>query len=261
MSEKILSRFAPTPSGLLHLGNAFNFLLIDKLTREREGEILLRIDDLDSTRSRDEYLVDIFESLNWLELSYQHGPKDLKDFKENFSQSLKKEHYRSFLTKLEGVFTCQCTRSEIKKVSPEGIYPGTCRQQQLKFIPEENCLRYTYDSNDALRDFVIWRKDDLPSYQLVSSVEDIESGVNLVIRGEDLLESTKAQKLIIQKISPNNQEITFLHHDLLPDQEGHKLSKSEGALSLKHLRESDPSPQRVLDQFEDWYEKIKDSIR
>ena len=108
---------------------------------------------------------------------------------------------------------------------------------------------------------MIWRKEDLPSYQLVSVVEDIESGVNLVIRGVDLAESTKAQQSLIQKLAPEHQEITFLHHPLIPDKNGVKLSKSEGSLSLKHLREEDPSPQKVIDQFESWYETIKDLIR
>ena len=119
------TRFAPTPSGYLHLGNAFNFLLIDKFAKEKNAEISLRIDDLDATRSRDEYLVDIFETLEWLDLSYEHGPRGVDDFKRNYSQSLKKEYYREQLKKLNGLFACSCTRSDIKKISQDGIYPGT----------------------------------------------------------------------------------------------------------------------------------------
>ena len=261
MAEKILSRITPTPSGFLHIGNAFNFLLIDKLTKERNGEILLRIDDLDSTRSRDEYLIDIFESLKWLNLNYHHGPKDIKDFKSNYSQSLQKQYYKKCLSKLKNIFACECSRSKIKKESPHNIYPGICREKKLEFIPEGNCLRYIYDSSDNLKDFVIWRKDNLPSYQLVSSVEDIKSGVNLVIRGEDLIESTKAQKILIKKLSPENRDITFLHHPLLFDSNGKKLSKSKGSLSLRQLRAEDPSPQKILDQFEEWFLKIKNLIQ
>jgi len=260
MKLEIKSRFAPTPSGFLHLGNAYNFLLTQKFAKERQGKIFLRIDDLDATRTRDEYLIDIFESLDWLGLKYDSGPKDLDDFKTNFSQTLKTAHYHDQMANLDGLFTCVCTRSEIKKLSPDGIYPGTCRGEQLRFIGGENCIRYTYDSADNLKDFVIWRKEDLPSYQLVSTVEDIEHGINFVVRGLDLIGSSKVQKHLIKQFSPDH-EITFLHHPLITENDGTKLSKSEGAYSLKSMREKEPSPDKIIEGFEMWYESIKDSIR
>lgn len=255
------TRFAPTPSGYLHLGNAFNFLLIDKFAREKDAEISLRIDDLDATRSRDEYLVDIFETLEWLGLSYEHGPLGVDDFKQNYSQSLKKEYYREQLKKLDGLFTCSCSRSEIKKISQDGVYPGTCRNQNLTFESEKNCLRYTFEAEHSLKDFVIWRKDDLPSYQLVSSIEDIDQHMTFVVRGMDLKKSTEVQKKLIECLSDGETHIHFLHHPLLKDKDGGKLSKSKGSMSLKELRSNNSSSAVVKDQFEEWYEKIKDSIQ
>ncbi|TNE94928.1 MAG: tRNA glutamyl-Q synthetase [Deltaproteobacteria bacterium] len=255
------TRFAPTPSGYLHLGNAFNFLLIDKFAKEKNAEISLRIDDLDATRSRDEYLVDIFETLEWLDLSYEHGPRGVDDFKRNYSQGLKKEYYREQLKKLNGLFACSCTRSDIKKISQDGIYPGTCRNQSLIFESEKNCLRYIYEAEHSLKDFVIWRKDDLPSYQLVSSIEDIDQHMTFVVRGIDLKNSTEVQRKLIECLSDGKIHIHFLHHPLLIDENGAKLSKSEGSMSLKELRSNNPSSTIVKDQFEVWYEKIKDSIQ
>lgn len=260
MKSEIRSRYAPTPSGFLHLGNAYNFLLTQKLVKEKQGEIFLRIDDLDATRTRDEYLIDIFECLDWLKLKYDTGPKDLKDFKSSYSQNLRTTHYHDQMAKLDGLFTCICTRSEIKNLSPKGIYPGTCRGEQLRFIKDENCIRYTYDSEDNLKDFVIWRKEDLPSYQLVSTVEDIEHSINFVVRGIDLIGSSIVQKHLINQFSPDHK-ITFLHHPLITENDGTKLSKSEGAYSLKAMRAKDSSPNQILDGFEKWYETIKDSIR
>ncbi len=261
MSTNERTRFAPTPSGFLHLGNAFNFLLIHKLAKKKNADILLRIDDLDTARSRDEYLEDIFETLEWLGLNYHEGPQGVDDFKKNHSQSLKKEHYRQALSKLEGIFTCTCSRSDIKKLSPEGIYPGTCREDQLRFIEGETSLRYTYDVENPLRDFVIWRKDDLPSYQLVSSIEDLEKDITFVVRGFDLKDSTIAQKHLLSRLAPDKKNISFLHHPLLSDENGGKLSKSEGALSIREMKKSDPSPTPIYERFEKWYESIKDSIQ
>ncbi|MCO4795606.1 MAG: hypothetical protein KC493_17945 [Bacteriovoracaceae bacterium] len=260
-SKNIISRYAPTPSGFLHIGNAFNFLLIQKITKLNNGTVKLRIDDLDSLRTRDEYLIDIFESLEWLDLDYQDGPSGLDDFKNNYSQANKKDSYKQSLNKLSKLFVCECSRSMIKKLSAEGIYSGTCRDKKLKFIPRENNIRVEYNSKNNMKDFVVWRKDDIPSYQLASLVDDLSLEVNYIIRGVDLIDSTKAQLHLANMIDPTFlTETRFLHHPLLSSPDGSKLSKSSGAQSLMELRKKEKSANFIIDQFETWYEEVKSSF-
>lgn len=261
-TSKIITRYAPTPSGYLHKGNAFNFLLIQKLCANNESEIHLRIDDMDSTRMREEYLVDIFETFEWLSLNYDQGPSSVDDFMKNWSQSLKTDYYFSKLSIFNNTFTCKCSRSDIKKLSVDGIYPGTCRELGLKFSPGQNQIRIQYESEDQLKDFVIWRKDNLPSYQLASIIEDIDNKINLIVRGEDLLDSTKAQLFLSDILEPGFKEwCHIIHHPLIVKEDGGKLSKSAKDNSLKELREKKESPQIIIDEFESWYESIKDLIQ
>jgi glutamyl/glutaminyl-tRNA synthetase len=146
-SSLIRTRFAPTPSGYLHVGNAWSFLLTWLLARSQGGSIHLRIDDLDAARFREEYLEDIFHSLHWLGLDWDSGPKSPSEFHDSFSQRHRRSQYRSALEVLTHsilsgsprVYACGCSRDQIKrstlKSGHRGIYPGTCRNLNLPIVP------------------------------------------------------------------------------------------------------------------------------
>jgi glutamyl/glutaminyl-tRNA synthetase len=145
--SNLLTRIAPTPSGYLHVGNAWSFLLTWLLARSQGGKIHLRIDDLDAARFREEYLVDIFTSLEWLGIDWDSGPKTPIEFHSSFSQRHRRSEYRETLERLleksiQGspiVYACQCSREQVKRASLSaglpGIYPGTCQRLGLPRVP------------------------------------------------------------------------------------------------------------------------------
>lgn len=264
MNQSIKSRIAPTPSGLLHLGNAYNFLITYRETViKRSGELLLRIDDSDSQRIRDEYIQDIFDSISWLEIPISYGPKNMEDFKSKYSQGLKKDHYFKMINKIPDTFVCQCSRSFLK----ENQCP--CKNMNLKYTPGENSIRVEVKNQElfnSVGDFVVWRKDDLPSYQLASLVDDIDNNINLIIRGEDLMSSTKAQFYLAELLNDTvYTHAHFMHHPLIKDKNNDKISKSQNSnedtsLSLKAWREEGKTKVDLVKHFgfNSWEDFIND---
>jgi glutamyl-tRNA synthetase len=254
----IRSRIAPTPSGLLHLGNAVNFILTWLMVRKAGGTLRLRIDDADCLRTRPEYLEDIFRQLDWLEITWDEGPTGPDDFRCRFSQQLRMERYREFLAELDRLghlYPCGCSRSKIRAHAVDGVYPGFCRKRtgavapgeaQRVRVPEGSVFRVEGQEVPlckAMGDFVLWRKEDLPAYQLVSLVDDLDDRINCIVRGQDLLVSTAAQLFLAGLHGDNSfAETTFFHHPLVLGEDGKKLSKSDGALSLAVLRAGGSSP-------------------
>ncbi|MDX2245611.1 MAG: glutamate--tRNA ligase family protein [Bacteroidia bacterium] len=265
--EKIVSRLAPTPSGFLHLGNGLNFVLTWVLTRRAGGKLWLRIDDLDAPRMREEYLEDIFRTLEWLGLDYDYGPSGPEDHRKNYSQQNRRDEYQAALEQIAAqggnVFGCVCSRSQIQ--TSGGQYIGTCREAAIPLFQPETAWRLLtppktlihwddfFQGNksvnlyERMRDFVIRRKDGIPAYQIVSVWEDIHNGINLIVRGEDLADSTAAQ-LFLARFFPENAfaHTRFYHHALLTDNEGRKLSKSAGSFSLKEMRSAGKGPSAVF---------------
>jgi glutamyl/glutaminyl-tRNA synthetase len=128
------TRLAPTPSGFLHLGNGASFVATWALARAYEGEVLLRIDDLDAERMRPEYVEDIFKTLEWLGLDWDEGPFSVADFSQNWSQHLRLDVYEkalSDLKKTDNLYACNCSRKDIRLKSINGLYPNTCRENRL----------------------------------------------------------------------------------------------------------------------------------
>jgi len=252
----IRSRIAPTPSGLLHLGNTVNFILTWLMVRKAGGVLRLRIDDADCLRTKTEYLEDIFRQLDWLGITWDEGPMGVDDFRRRFSQQLRLERYREFLAELRRLghlYPCSCSRRMIRSLAPEGVYPGFCRersvgpetswagQAQRVRVPQGSVLRVEGQEValcKAMGDFVLWRKEDLPAYQLVSLVDDLDDRINLIVRGQDLLPSTAAQ-LFLAGLHGDDffAAGVFRHHPLVWGEDGRKLSKSDGSLSLAALRE------------------------
>lgn len=252
----IRARIAPTPSGYLHAGNAFNFVLTWLSTRTRNGSLLLRIDDLDSPRTRREYLDDIFHTLEWLGLDWDEGPQSVEEHVKQYSQSLRKDLYEDYvktLIKHAPVFACKCSRKELQNFNS---HTCLCRAKNIPLNTPDTALRmhtprgtiiafndisgntYSISLTDEMPDFIIRRRDGIAAYQLASLADDEHFKINLILRGNDLLNSTAAQ-LYLSQFLPHSafNQVQFHHHTLLKDDEGKKLSKSAGSLSIKNMRE------------------------
>ena len=263
-SQSIVSRLAPTPSGYLHLGNAFSFILTWLLVRRLGGKLYLRIDDLDSPRLNQDCLEDIFIQLEWLGLDYDSGPQGPDDHLRRFSQSLRLEEYMSALEEIREsrlLYACSCSRKQYLSNTKNGQYPGTCREKKLDFNQHGMAWRFRSETDifsekiDLLRrsqeenqfpflgDAIMRRKDGLPSYQIASLVDDLKNHCSLIVRGMDLFPSTHFQISVAGKMAWQEfKEILFVHHPLLKDSFGKKLSKSEATLSLKTLRKEKSEP-------------------
>lgn len=261
-SMQLHSRIAPTPSGYLHAGNALNFVLTWLLVRSTNGTLRLRIDDLDAPRMQPQFLADVFETLNWLQVDWDLGPQTPDEHTNSYSQSARIEHYQTRITKLEEtglVFACKCSRSRIGA----GQYPGTCIPLQLAYNTPDTALRIqtpadsVIEFNDeikgkvavdlyhSMRHFIIRRRDGIPAYQVASLADDVDYGINTLVRGEDLLPSTAAQ-LYLAKLAGLDSLIQskFYHHALIKGVNGQKLSKSAGSQSLQWWRAQNAHPEK-----------------
>jgi glutamyl-Q tRNA(Asp) synthetase len=255
-----ITRFAPSPSGRLHLGHAYSAAIGHAAGRESGGEFRLRIEDLDQTRCRPEFVDGIYEDLRWLGLDW--GEQVLV-------QSLRTEAYVGALEQLRAAglaYACFCTRADIAQslTAPHGdaasSYPGTCRA--LPDNPERraatpHCWRlhsgralslaglpswreaggqsFTATDND-IGDAILARRDAPASYHLSCVVDDAASGVTLVVRGADLRASTPVQRLLQTLL--DLPEPTYLHHALVAHDDGRRLAKRELAPTLVAMRET-----------------------
>ncbi|MBM3167802.1 MAG: tRNA glutamyl-Q synthetase [Bacteroidetes bacterium] len=254
----IRTRIAPTPSGFLHLGNAYSFLLTKILAKRHETKLLLRIDDLDRERYRPEYVQDIFDTLSFLEIEVDEGPKSLEEFEQEWSQLKRLPQYEATLKDLQEtkqVFSCTCSRSQIFQLHPNGIYLGNCIDKRFSLDKEESAWRVNtldadfldYISYPDLRKnsllpaktscYVVRKKDRLPAYHLASLIDDLHFEVDLIVRGQDLFPSTLAQLDLARILGRQDfAKTTFYHHSLLKGPDQSKLSKSAGAFSIRELR-------------------------
>jgi glutamyl/glutaminyl-tRNA synthetase len=253
------TRLAPTPSGFLHAGNVLSFAITAALARKTGAKILLRIDDLDEARVNKLYVQDIFDTLNFLDIPWDEGPRNSTEFEESYSQMHRMALYNEALRRLadEGkVFACTCSRNQLQH-----DHPCNCFNEKIPLDTKNANWRLITDKHPALevksypgktfraflpadmKNFMVKKKDGFPAYQLTSVVDDLFYGVDLIVRGDDLWPSTLGQHELASALGGNNfNDITFYHHPLLMEAEGKKLSKSAGALSVKHLRESGKSP-------------------
>ncbi|MDB5032075.1 glutamate--tRNA ligase family protein [Mucilaginibacter sp.] len=260
------TRIAPTPSGYLHLGNALSFALTAALARKTGAKILLRIDDLDQQRANLLYIQDIFDTLNFLNIPWDEGPRDVEEYKSSWSQLHRLDNYNIALKQLEqqgAVFACQCSRAQLQG----NIYPGTCRNKAIPLDTPHTAWRLYTDEKDlsihilndgiiktklpdTMKDFIVKKKDGYPSYQLASLLDDLHFGVDLIVRGQDLYPSTIAQHYLASVLHKETfQSITFHHHPLLMESGDKKLSKSAGSTSIKYLRELGKTPEDVYEEI------------
>jgi glutamyl/glutaminyl-tRNA synthetase len=267
LPKNIITRFAPTPSGYLHIGNVLSFAITWTLAKQNNGKIVLRIDDIDNTRYRPEYVTDIFETLAFLGLHYNAGPQNLNDFEQNYSQHNRLERYQAILDQLktkDKLYACGCSRSQINALSDNGLYMRQCANGQIPIdhpntawrvkVPENHVLTIndaakgalTVDLNQTMPDFVVRRKDGVPAYQIASLADDIDMGITLIVRGMDLIDSTAAQLYLASELGDDSfKKTTFLHHPLLKNENGEKLSKSKGDTSVYAMRKKGLKPSDI----------------
>lgn len=260
------TRLAPTPSGYLHLGNVYSFMITIQLAALSGAKILLRIDDMDQLRADDRFVQDIFDTLHFLNIEWQEGPQDAAEFKARYSQLLRQQLYAAALQELAdsgNVFACTCSRAEVARAHPEGLYTGACLRKGIALDTPDACWRFNTEAVDALRlqtidgmvearlpatmaHFVVRRRDGSPAYQLASVVDDAHFGIDLIVRGADLWPSTLAQlSLCSLSTLESFKSITFHHHPVILDANGAKLSKSAGAASIRYLRDHGHSPDSI----------------
>lgn len=264
------TRFAPAPTGSLHLGHAINAIYVWGLARAFGGRVLLRIEDHDGTRSRPEFERGILDDLDWLGLVPDLG--DTGDFRAGpFSQrqSDNTSRYEQALARLDEaglVYPCDCSRKDIAQQVPdvfgeETRYPGHCRTRGVdgtRVQARRAVMSAGAESFDDLRlgpqvqepavqcgDLLLRDRLGHWTYQFAVVVDDMEQGVDVVIRGEDLLQSTGRQmrlgRLLGRTVAPR-----YLHHQLLLRPDGSKLSKSAGDTGIGELRAAGWSPAEVL---------------
>ena len=270
------TRLAPTPSGFLHLGNVASFVLTYLLAKNEGWQLLLRIDDLDQARYRPAYAEDIFKVLSTLGLEVDEGPSSVAELELEWSQRHRLNLYQDALAQLveaQAIFACHCSRKEVRAAQrlAKAGYPGTCREARHPLAPGVSWrLKTTHTAlklpsdfakapktpfPTALQDFVIKRRDDLPAYQLVSVVDDLHLGVNRLVRGQDLWESSLAQWWLLTYLKAERPPWQFYHHPLLEGAKEEKLSKSQKAPSFWRFWDR-PSGRKVfwkaIAQFLNW---------
>ena len=245
------TRIAPTPSGFLHIGNLFSFAITAALAERTGAKVLLRIDDMDRARVKPEYVQDIFDTLRFMNIPWQEGPADAESFNASFSQLHRLQLYGKALEQLRQsgqVFACACSRAQLAAATPCNCrnipleQPGVSwrmRTDHKAVLQVKNISGETIPATmpPAMKDFVVRKKDGFPAYQLCSVIDDDHYRTDLIVRGQDLWDSTLAQ-LYLSRFMPGSSfsQTVFYHHRLLTEDAGRKLSKSAGDTSIRYLR-------------------------
>ena len=263
-------RLAPSPTGYLHTGHALTFWRAQERCRTRRGTLVLRVEDLDPDRCRQEFREAVFEDLSWFGLQWDEGP---------FLQSERRPLYLEAWKYLRGhglIYPCNCSRRDVVNSAgaphaedEEPIYPGTCRPDGLTIpqaddpvgvnwrfrVPDGEAMQFLDRSAGLQRavagvefgDFVVWRKDDVPAYQLAVVVDDAAMRITEVVRGADLLRSTFRQLLLYRALELAAPD--FYHLPLVTDESGKRLAKRDDVLSLRTLRVKGVAPNEIRQRF------------
>lgn len=276
LSTPYIGRLAPSPTGFLHLGHASTFLVAFERARAAQGTLWFREEDLDPQRSRPEFSAAMREDLRWLGLSWDG------DVRQSDRLALYRTAMTRLLA-LGAVYPCQCSRRDLQTAiqaphedsDNEPVYSGRCRPQASELPADQvfaadECLpgsnyrfrvpdgeticfsdalagtqafRAGCDANADFGDFLVWRKDGLPSYQLACVVDDAAMNITEVVRGRDLLKSTARQILLQQALGLPTP--MYAHCELVRDEAGVRLAKRHDALSLRTLRARGATPEEV----------------
>ncbi len=273
MNEIYRGRLAPSPTGYLHLGHARTFWFAAERARAAGGTLLLRNDDLDAVRFRLDFVDAMVEDLRWFGFVWAEPM---------ISQSARRDRYRAALERLHAanlIFPCTRTRRDVIEAAgapheggadDEPIYPPQFRPPADAPLPplgEKISVNWrirvpdgeAFDFHDEnlgdqravagrdFGDFLVWRKDDTPSYQLACAVDDAELSITEVVRGADLVKSTFRQLLLFRALGWSPPK--FYHAPLMVDTKGERLAKRHDALALRTLREQGVTPQEIITRF------------
>jgi glutamyl-tRNA synthetase/glutamyl-Q tRNA(Asp) synthetase len=259
-ADAVVTRFAPAPTGFLHLGHIVNAIYVWGASGARGGHVLLRIEDHDRQRSRREFETAMLDDLRWLgfEPDFAAGP---------LRQSERGDIYEAALDRLRHaglVYACECSRTDIRQRAGshgEPRYPGTCRSKRLPEGPgrgvrvrlEPSIERFIdlrhgateQRPSDQCGDLLVRDRDGNWTYQFAATVDDFVQGVTLVVRGDDLLSSTGRQ-IQLARLLGRPEPPAFLHHPLIMKSAHSKLSKSDGDSGVRELRRAGWSPPRII---------------
>ena len=274
-------RLAPSPTGHLHLGHARTFWIAQACARAAGGTLVLRDEDLDAARVRPEFAAAALEDLRWFGLRWDEGP-DCGGRYGPYRQSDRRDFYLAAFAELRArgaVYPCSCSRRDIQQAlgaphagEEEPVYPGTCRPRpgmtssaappgpgvNWRFrVPDGEVVGFAdgacglreYTAGRDFGDFVVWRHDGVPAYQLAVVVDDAAMRITEVVRGADLLLSTARQLLIYRALGLAPP--AFRHPPLLTDEHGVRLAKRHAALSLRTLRERGATPAGCRERWRD----------
>ncbi|MBV9881961.1 MAG: tRNA glutamyl-Q(34) synthetase GluQRS [Sphingomonadaceae bacterium] len=267
-----VTRFAPSPTGRLHLGHAYSALLAHDFARERDGSFLLRIEDIDPGRSRPEFVDGILEDLLWLGLEWDDALLYQSERLPLYAEALERLKARGLL------YPCFCTRADIAASiaaphpgsesgagGPDGhLYPGTCRGLAAADLSRPHAWRLDMAKAAALAgplgwtdhgveiqaeprafgDVVLARKDAPASYHLAVTVDDAAQGVTDIVRGRDLFAATHVHRLLQALLDLPTPD--YHHHPLLTDTQGNRLAKRHQARTLASLREAGMDPEALV---------------
>jgi glutamyl/glutaminyl-tRNA synthetase len=270
-------RLAPSPTGHLHLGHARTFWTAQERARAARGTLVLRNDDLDRARCRPEFVTAMIEDLRWFGFEWSEGPDGGGPYAP-YKQSARLEIYRAAFDRLRGtglIYPCTCSRKDVlaaagapHEAADEPLYPGTCRRENLSaterksrndlppeslnwrlHVPDGETIRFddgnfgpqTATAGREFGDFLVWRKDGLPSYQLACVVDDEAMRITEVVRGADLLLSTFRQILLFRALG--SRPPAFFHCPLVTDEHGMRLAKRHDAQALRTLRTQGKTPE------------------
>lgn len=277
-SNPVVGRFAPSPSGRMHLGNAFSALLAWLSVRSVGGVMVLRLEDLDRVRCKRAYCDQIEADYHWLGLDWDMGGSQGG---ERYYQSCRDAYYAEALERLRQkglLYPCFCTRGQLHAAAAphrsDGtfVYPGTCRslteeerRARAKVrkpairvqVPDETIVlqdgvqgRYEERLSEACGDFILRRSDGIFAYQLAVVVDDALMGVTQVVRGEDLLTSTPRQIWLQRELDYPTP--SYYHVPLLYGTDGHRLSKRQRDLDLGAIQRAGKRPEEVVGQLAYW---------
>jgi glutamyl-tRNA synthetase/glutamyl-Q tRNA(Asp) synthetase len=261
------TRFAPSLTGYLHLGHVLHMVYVWGVARHRNAKVVCRIEDHDRGRARMEYETSILETLDWLGFVPDEGiTLATADKPSKYRQSDCDNEYEKMLQLLnmQGlVYGCECTRRQIVDEQAEEMtelcYSGTCREKGLSL--EGNTVRFRIPDDEVVfedgrlgtccqtpkqqcGDFSLRDRQGQWTYQFACVCDDIRQGVDLVVRGEDILSSTGRQILLLRALESSDPE--YFHHALLRDSRGEKLSKRQRSESIAQLRDIGIAPEEVI---------------
>lgn len=272
-------RLAPSPTGYLHLGHARTFWVAHKRAHAVSGKLVFRNEDLDYQRCKPQFVLAMYEDLRWLGLDWNEGP-DVGGPFAPYSQSQRRNVYQDCWRKLRDngfIYPCSCSRKDLEQAlqaphddDDEVPYPGTCRDKissgkswplpsgiSWRFrVPDRESVAFNdlifgpqeFIAGHDFSDFLVWRRDDIPAYQLAVVADDETMKIAEVVRGADLLKSTARQLLLIRALRFNIPR--YLHCPLLRDERNVRLAKRHDALSLRTLRQQGIDPEALRRKFE-----------